>query len=50
LPIQTPFGSKSFANPNIRQIDSKTYVVSYFMPSEGNSPKEAGDAIYFVHF
>lgn len=48
LDIKTPSGkSTSFANPNIVKIAEK-YIVSYFMPSEGNDAHENGDLIYIV--
>lgn len=44
----TPSGrSKSFANPNIMQAANR-YLVSYFMPTEGNYEHEAGDLIYVI--
>lgn len=48
LPIMTPSGrSKSFANPNIMKTANR-YLVTYFMPKEGNFEHEAGDLIYFI--
>lgn len=47
LPITTPGHSKSFANPNIFQMPDK-YLITYFMPSQGNAPKEVGDLIYEI--
>ena len=48
LPMITPSGtSRSFANPNIRQIGNQ-WVLSFFMPSEGNDGHEYGSLIYYV--
>ena len=48
LPINTPSGrSKSFANPNIMKTANK-YLVSFFLPKEGNFEHEAGDLVYFT--
>ena len=35
----------SFANPNIFQT-AKKYLVSLFLPSEGNDASESGDLVY----
>ena len=49
LPIQTPSGkSKSFANPNILQMANGSYIVSLFMPTEGNQFQEAGNLIFQI--
>ena len=48
LPMNTPSGrSKSFANPNIMKVANK-FLVSFFLPKEGNFEHEAGDVIYYV--
>ena len=47
LKFNTPSGkSKSFANPNIIKTLANQYMVSLFMPLEGNIPTEVGDLIY----
>lgn len=47
LPIKSSTGlSRSFANPNIFQLDNGEYFVSVFVPTEGNVPKEVGSLIY----
>lgn len=47
LKFKTPSGeSKSFANPNIIKTSPNKYMVSLFMPAEGNFPTEVGDLIY----
>lgn len=51
IPFQTPLGSKSFANPNImitNRNGRKQFVVSLFMPVEGNDMTEQGNLIYTV--
>lgn len=46
--MNTPSGrSKSFANPNILKTANK-YLVSFFLPLEGNFEHEAGDLIYYI--
>lgn len=47
--MATPSGeSHSFANPNIREIGEDQYVLSFFMPYEGNEIKENGNLIYYI--
>lgn len=47
LPLKSSTGlSRSFANPNIYQRDNGDFFVSYFLPTEGNVPKEVGNLIY----
>lgn len=47
LPIKSSSRlSRSFANPNIFQLDNGEYFVSVFVPTEGNVPKEVGSLIY----
>jgi hypothetical protein len=51
LPMKTPLGSKSFANPNIivtNRNGKKQFVISMFMPLEGNDLTEFGNLIYSV--
>ena len=46
----TPKGSVSFANPSITHLGSGKFVVTSFMPTEGNQPGERGELIYTVDF
>ena len=47
MKFKTPSGkSKSFANPNIIKTLANQYMVSLFMPLEGNIQTEVGDLIY----
>jgi hypothetical protein len=46
----TPKGSVSFANPSITDIGSGNFIVSSFMPTEGNQSGERGELIYKVNF
>ncbi|MDD3079930.1 MAG: hypothetical protein PHH37_12625 [Paludibacter sp.] len=46
----TPKGSTSFANPGIAPIGSDKFVVTAFMPTEGNQSGERGDLLYLVDF
>lgn len=46
----TPKGSTSFANPGIAPIGSDKFVVTSFMPTEGNQSGERGDLLYVVDF
>ncbi|MDX9748421.1 MAG: hypothetical protein RBT57_07955 [Paludibacter sp.] len=46
----TPKGSVSFANPSITGIGLGNFVVSSFMPTEGNQPGERGQLLYKVNF
>ena len=49
IPFLTPSGqSLSFANPKIRQINHKTFMISLFMPLEGNFRTEYGQLVYKV--
>ena len=43
---KTANGSKSFANPGIVQLDQNRFVVTNFMPSEGNNILETGQLLY----
>jgi hypothetical protein len=46
LNLQTPNGSKSFANSGITKIDDEKFVVTSFLPSEGNQRQESGQLLY----
>lgn len=46
----TPAGSVSFANPSIASIGANSFVVTSFMPTEGNMNGERGELIYSVTF
>lgn len=46
----TPKGSTSFANQGITSIGSDKFVVTSFMPTEGNQSGERGDLLYVVDF
>ena len=52
LSINTHSGSTAFANPTATWVtDSmghRKLVVTLFLPSESNSPKEAGELIYVI--
>ena len=52
VPIHTHGGSKSFANPSITRLRDPNgrwcYVVTLFLPSQGNARGEAGCLIYVV--
>ena len=52
LEFTTPGHSKSFANPNVTEITlpngRRGLAITLFLPSQGNSPTEAGELIYFV--
>jgi len=51
LPFETPLGSSSFANPNIifsNRNGKPEFIVSMFMPLEGNDLKEFGNLVYSV--
>ncbi|EAY28016.1 hypothetical protein [Microscilla marina] len=47
--IQTPLNATSFANPSITHLSGNEYVITCFMPSEGNLPSERGTLIYEVN-
>lgn len=47
---QTPLGSTSFANPGITSIDADKFVVTSFLPSQGNRSGEIGELLYIVQF
>lgn len=47
IDVKTPKGSKSFANPNITIVKDKAFI-TFFMPSQGNDPSEAGELLYAV--
>jgi hypothetical protein len=50
LNIKTPKGSTSFANPSITKIENEAFVISTFLPTEGNRKRENGQLIYtFKH-
>ena len=50
LNIKTPKGSKSFANPSITKIENGVFVISAFLPTEGNKKQENGQLLYtFKH-
>merc|ERR1712038_1968918 len=44
--ISTPKRSKAFANPSITVLAGGEYVVTLFVPTEGNRPSEVGEALY----
>lgn len=46
LNIKTPKGSKSFANPSITEIENGVFVISTFLPTEGNIKLENGQLLY----
>ena len=46
LNLKTPNGSISFANPSILEIEKGNYIISSFLPSEGNKRGENGQLIY----
>ena len=46
LNLKTPKGATSFANPGIIEIEEEEFVVSTFLPSEGNRNKESGQLLY----
>ena len=46
LNLQTPKGSKSFANPSITKIKNETFIISAFLPTEGNKRGENGQLLY----
>ncbi len=50
LQPQTPLGSTSFANPGITSIDAGKFVVTSFLPSQGNRSGEIGELVYIVQF
>jgi hypothetical protein len=50
LQPQTPLGSTSFANPGITSIDTDKFVVTSFLPTEGNRNGEIGELLYIVEF
>ncbi|KOH45445.1 hypothetical protein NC99_17510 [Sunxiuqinia dokdonensis] len=50
LQPQTPLGSASFANPGITPIESDKFVVTSFLPSQGNRSGEIGELVYIVQF
>ena len=46
----TPLGSGSFANPGIAAIGNNRFVITSFMPTQGNKAGERGELIYTVTF
>ncbi|MFA6701337.1 MAG: hypothetical protein WCR12_01030 [Dysgonamonadaceae bacterium] len=44
----TNLGSTSFANPGIAQIDQNRFIVTSFMPSQGNMVGETGELLYTI--
>jgi hypothetical protein len=46
----TPFGSNSFANPGIAPLGDNRFVITSFMPTEGNLQGERGELLYTVTF
>lgn len=46
VPIKTHGGSSSFANPGVCTLPGGRLFCSFFMPSEGNAPGEAGALLY----
>ena len=52
LSIQSHHGSVSYSNPNIswvRNVEGENkLVVTLFLPSEGNAPKESGQLLYVL--
>lgn len=46
----TPAGSISYANPSISAIGTNNFVVTSFLPTEGNMNGERGELIYSVAF
>ena len=53
LSFQTDKDSKAFANPNATWItdlkNERKLVVTLFLPSEGNAPKESGTLLYVIN-
>ena len=47
IPVRTPGGSRSFANPHAVRIGTsrEELLLTLFMPTEGNAPLEKGEAI-----
>lgn len=51
LNFTTPMGSTSFANPGIALVGgTNTFVVTSFMPSQGNQSGERGELLYTIQF
>lgn len=48
LSPETAKGSSSFANPGITSIGEDKFVVTSFLPTEGNQSGERGDLLYIV--
>jgi hypothetical protein len=46
----TALGSSSFANPKIAAMGNNRFVITSFMPTEGNKAGERGELIYTVTF
>ena len=46
----TPAGSISYANPLISAIGTNNFVVTSFLPTEGNMNGERGELIYSIAF
>jgi len=46
----SPLGSISFANPGISPIGADQFVITGFMPTEGNKKEETGELRYVVQF
>ncbi|MGQ7867852.1 hypothetical protein [Sunxiuqinia sp. sy24] len=50
LQPQTLLGSTSFANPGITSVGADKFVVTSFLPTEGNASGEIGELLYTVQF
>ena len=48
--ISTPKGSISFANPSITEIETNKYVISLFLPTEGNHFSENNGGVIFLKY
>jgi hypothetical protein len=46
LNLKTPKGAASFANPGITEIGKEEFVITTFLPSEGNRKQERGQLLY----
>jgi hypothetical protein len=46
--ISTPKKSTSFANPSITKINNNKYVISLFVPTEGNHYNENNGGVIFL--
>ena len=46
LNLKTPKGATSFANPGVTEIGEEEFVITTFLPSEGNRRQEKGQLLY----